>query len=83
LHIKNHKTSKAISVGEDATCVVARIDYDCETDRCVGFVLPLDSNGLPLVDSFLAASCKAIEEIVCIHGPTDIFKCSTILSSLP
>ena len=34
LHIKDHKTSKAISVGEDATPVVTRIDYDCETDRC-------------------------------------------------
>ena len=31
------KTSRAISVGEDATRVVTRIDYDCETDRCVGF----------------------------------------------
>ena len=63
LHIKDHKTAKAISVGEDATRVVTRIDYDCETDRCVGFVLPLDSNGLPLVDSFLAVSYKGIEEM--------------------
>jgi len=29
----------------------------------VGFVLPLDSNGLPLVDSFLAVSYIAIEEM--------------------
>ena len=29
----------------------------------MGFVLPLDSNGLPLVDSFLAVSYKAIEEM--------------------
>ena len=27
---------KIVSVGEDATRVIARIDYDNETDRCVG-----------------------------------------------
>ena len=47
-HIKDHKASKFISVGEDATRVISRIDYDCETDRCVGFILPLGSNGLPI-----------------------------------
>jgi len=62
-HIKNHKASKAISIGEDATHVISRVDYDCKTDRCVGFVLPLDSNGLPIVDSFLAVSYKVIEEM--------------------
>jgi len=62
-HIKHHNTSTVISIGEDATRVIARIDYDCETDRCVGFVLPVDSDGLPLVDSFLAVSYKAIEDM--------------------
>ena len=43
--------------------MITRVDYDCATDRCVGFILPLDHNGLPIVDSFLAVSCKAIEEM--------------------
>ena len=62
-HIKDHKASNAISIGKDATCVISRIDYDAETDRCVGFVLPIDDNGLPLVDSFLAVSYVAIEDM--------------------
>lgn len=63
IHIKDHKASNAISIGEDATRVISRIDYDTETDRCVGFVLPIDDNGLPLVDSFLAVSYVAIEDM--------------------
>lgn len=63
IHIKDHKASNAISIGEDATRVISRIDYDSETDRCVGFVLPIDDNGLPLVDSFLAVSYAAIEDM--------------------
>ena len=50
-----------MSIGEDATRVIGRIDYDSETNRCVGFVLPLDGNGLPVVDAYLATSFTAIE----------------------
>ena len=32
-HLKNHKTSKAISIIEDTTRVISRVDYDCKTDR--------------------------------------------------
>ena len=62
-HIRDHKTSTMTSIGEDATRVIARVDYDCITDQCVGFVLPVDSDGLPLVDSFLAVSYKVIEDM--------------------
>ena len=50
-HLKLYQLGKMLY-----THMVSRVDYDCETDRCVGFVLPLDSNGLPIVDSFLAVS---------------------------
>lgn len=53
-HIKEHKASTATSNGEDTTRVISQVDYDSETDKCVGFILLLDDNGLPLVDSFLA-----------------------------
>ena len=29
------------------------MDYDEETDRCVGFVLPLNERSLPIIDSFI------------------------------
>ena len=63
-HLVQHNAPSIISVGEDATRVISRVEYDCETDRCVGFVLPLNKcTGLPEIDSFLAVSFKAIEEM--------------------
>ena len=62
-HINDHNAPKIVSIGEDATRVIGRVDYDSETDRCAGFVLPVDDCGLPLVDSFLATSFSAIENM--------------------
>ena len=55
-----HKAPKVVSISEDATRVISRVDYDSETDHCVGFVLPTDQHGLPLLDSFVALSFSAI-----------------------
>ena len=60
-HIRHYNAPRIVAIGEDATRVVVRIDYDSETDRCVGFVLPVDSNGLPIVDSFQATSFTAMQ----------------------
>ena len=38
-YLNKHNAPKVISLGEDATRVVSRVEYDSETDRCVGFVL--------------------------------------------
>ena len=43
---------KVISISEGATRIITRIDYDSESDRLVGFVLPCNDKGLPLVDAF-------------------------------
>lgn len=51
-----------IAISEDATRVIGRVEYDSETNRLVGFVLPCNSDGLPLADSFLAVSLEIIEE---------------------
>ena len=60
-HIHHYNATNIVAIAEDATRVVARVDYDNNTDRCVGFVLPLDGNGLPLVDSFQATSFNAMQ----------------------
>ena len=62
-HITDYNAPRIVSIGEDATRVIGRVDYDSETNRCIGFVLPLDDQGLPLVDSFLATSFVAIEKM--------------------
>ena len=52
-----------IAISADATRGISRVEYDSETNRLVGFVLPCNySDGLPLVDSFLAVSLEVIEE---------------------
>ena len=46
----------------DATRIIRRIDYDENSNKLVGFVLPVDGNHLPLTNSFFAASFEVIEE---------------------
>lgn len=53
-HLDQYNAPLCISIAEDATRVIGRVDYDGETDWCVGFVLPSNENGLPIVDSFMA-----------------------------
>lgn len=60
-HITHHNAPKIVPIGEDATGVIGRVDYDSETNRCVSFVLPLDVNSLPTVDAYLATLFTAIE----------------------
>ena len=63
-HIEKHNAPYYISIGEDATRLISRIDYDAETDRCVGFVLPNDSKtGLPIVDAYKAVSFEAMQSM--------------------
>ena len=64
-HIERYKTPRCVSISEDATRITGRVEYDNATDRCVGFVLPLDSNRLPIVDSFVANSFSAMENMFC------------------
>lgn len=61
-YLDSYGAPKVVSIGEDATRVIARIEYDNQTNRLVGFVLPCDNNGLPLTDSFLATSFESIEK---------------------
>ena len=65
-HIAQYNTVNVVSIGEDATRIICRVEYDIRTDRCVGFVL----KGLPEVDSFLAISFDAIENMFATQTPT-------------
>ena len=61
-HIHSYKAAEFVTVGEDATRLVSRVDYDNETNKLVGFVLPCDEKGLPLTDAFLAVSFESMEK---------------------
>ena len=66
-HLTQYNVPHIVTIGEDATRVISRVEYDSETDRCVGFVLPVNQFGLPDGDSFLAISFEAIERIFSAH----------------
>lgn len=61
-HLNAYSSPKVVAIGEDATRVISRVEYDNETDKLVGFVLPCDKDGLPLGDSFIAVTFASIEE---------------------
>ena len=47
---------------------MGRVDYDGETDRCVGFILPLNEHRLPIIDSFIAVSFPVMENMFRKHA---------------
>ena len=62
VYLKSYNAPKVVTIAEDPTSVIARVEYDSETDRLVGFVLPCNNRGLPLTEAFLAVSFKAIKK---------------------
>jgi len=79
-HIDFYKAPKIIAIGEDATRVVCRVQYDPETNRMVGFVLPCNQEGFPLTDSFIAISFPQMEH--CFTS-ADIAKYAVIYMASP
>lgn len=56
--LDRHGLPKKLVISEDGTKITGRIQYDPKTNQVVGFVLPLDNNGLPVVDSYPASSAQ-------------------------
>lgn len=48
-------------MSEDATRITNRVQYGAQTNRLVGFVLPLGENGMPIVDTNKARSAAEME----------------------
>ena len=61
VHLKAFNCPKVVAVAEDATRVIKKVQYDAETNRLIGFVLPCDEEGLPLCDSFMATSFESMQ----------------------
>ena len=60
-HLEGYNTEKIVSMSEDATRVISRVEYDSSNNKIGGFVLPLDCNSLPIKTSFYATSFAEIE----------------------
>lgn len=63
VHLKAYNAPRIVSISEDATRVITRIEYDPNSNKLVGFVLPLDTEYLPIGGSFLATSFDKIEQM--------------------
>lgn len=62
-YLEDLNLPRIVSLSEDATRIVNRIQYDKGTNQQVGFVLPIqDSNGMPLTGGNKAGSAAAIEK---------------------
>ena len=46
-HLEKYNSPLVIAIAEDATRIIKKVEYDPVTNRCVGFVLPCNENGLP------------------------------------
>ena len=62
VHLKAFSCPNIVSVAEDATRVIRKVQYDAETNKLVGFVLPCDEDGLPLCDSFMATTFESMQK---------------------
>jgi len=60
VHLDAYQAPRVISISEDATRIISRIEYEPTTDKLAGFVLPVDGF-LPLTESFIATSFEKIE----------------------
>lgn len=64
-HLNAFKCEKVVALGEDATRVIKKVQYDPNTNKLVGFVLPCEESGLPLCDSFMATTFESMENHFC------------------
>jgi hypothetical protein len=67
VHLKKYNSPFLVAIAEDATRIVQRVEYDAETNHCIGFVLPIDGHGLPQTDTFVADTFEDIEQMFTNH----------------
>lgn len=60
MYLEKINLERIIWIAEDATRVKSKIEYNSNTNKVVGFVLPLE-NGIPIKDKFVATSAKKIK----------------------
>jgi hypothetical protein len=62
-HLRRHNLPFVVSVAEDATRVVRRVEYDPATNCCVGFVIPRDKDGGYQVNKYQVLSFDDIQQM--------------------
>uniref|UniRef100_A0A1X7TPL7 Uncharacterized protein n=1 Tax=Amphimedon queenslandica TaxID=400682 RepID=A0A1X7TPL7_AMPQE len=60
-HLVKHKAPFMVALAEDATRIIKNAEHDAVSNTCVGFVLPVNRDGLPLRNSFNVNTFEDIE----------------------
>lgn len=61
LFLEQRKLPKVVSLSEDATRIIGRIQYDRKTNQLIGFAQPIDrKNGMPVPFTFPARDVSEI-----------------------
>lgn len=61
LYLQERQLPLSVSLSEDATRIIGRVQYDARSNQIVGFVLPSnENNGMPIPYSFNARNAKEI-----------------------
>lgn len=62
-HLERIKAPKTVFVSEDASGIVKKVVYDCNTNQLIGLVAPLNpENGSPRLFAYEASSAEEIEK---------------------
>lgn len=61
-YLQERSLPMAVWISEDGTRITCRVQYNSRFNQVVGFVLPFDDNGLPIVGTFAATSSEKIRE---------------------
>lgn len=59
-YLEERKLPKIISLSEDATRIVGRIQYDHRNNQLMGFVLPINEDGIPIPFAYQARNAIEI-----------------------
>lgn len=61
-YLESLKVEKCVWLSEDASGIVAKIEYDPQTNQMVGLVLPIDSStGLPIPFTYMSRNDTEIQ----------------------
>lgn len=74
VYLNERNLPRAVSLSEDATRIVGRVQYDAKINQIIGFTLPLnENNGMPIPFSYPARNATEILKHFSVDNPTSTY----------
>lgn len=61
-YLKERNLPLVVSLSEDGSRIVDRVQYDSKSNQLIGFVLPIGENGMPITGTYEARNADEIME---------------------